>query len=135
MKPHLLIVAWLAAALLATPACDRSRLSGSPADAAHGSVAGNCNGTDFMEFVVLHQKQMGKIIRERAGDCEETLAQLLRYVADNRRSFLETCSKKRSAQETSPAIVIEATSLLMNFADSCPAQIARLNQALHKLID
>jgi len=125
-----LLIACAAAALCQTAACDKSRLSGgSPDAAAHGA------DVDPMEFVILHAQQMKKIIRDHPGDCERCLAQLLRYVADNRRSFLETSVKKDAARDALPSAGFGATRLLMGFAGSCPAQTARLNQALHALAD
>jgi len=130
VRRFVLLIACAATALLQTAACDRSRLSGgSPDAAAHGA------DVDPMEFVILHAQQMNTIIRDHPGDCEGCLAQLLRYVADNRRSFLETPVKKGSARDALPSAGEEATRLLMGFAGSCPAQTARLNQALHALAD
>lgn len=137
MKHLIPVTLCLAALFFTTQACDRSRLSGGAPDAAldSGREAHKRPGRDPMEFVILHAGRMSTIIEQHPGDCEGALVDLLRYLADNRHAFFANRKKHPAGQASAQFAGKQATQLLMNFTETCPAQAARLNQALHALAD
>jgi hypothetical protein len=88
---------------------------------------------DPMTFLLQHQAHFRKVIGEQAGDCEEALASLVRFISDHKQEFRE-----QALEKPDPALpkkgAEKAMELVMEFTDRCPEQVQRLNQALHELV-
>jgi len=118
--------------LIVWAGCDKSRVAPTAGD---GSAAGakKSPGFDPMLFVLHYEKQFEDIISRRADDCEGALADLLRFVADHEREFLEYIEEN----DGDPLAGAGGGPVgpLMDFAAACPQQVTRLNRALHELAE
>ena len=90
---------------------------------------------DPMEFIIIYQKEIDEILQAK-DDCEATLSNLLRFVAEHRKEFIERMKSKQDNKhleqlpENEPSV-----RSLMKFADICPQQLSRFNQGLHGLVE
>ena len=114
------------AILLVGCACTQEKDDGSRASPKKPAVS-----VDPMVLVVLYHTDFERLLTKHDGDCEGTLAALMRFVADHRQEFLQRVSSKPSDWHPDQARSKKSVDLLMEFGANCPSQVARLNQAIH----
>jgi hypothetical protein len=92
---------------------------------------------DPMTFVLLHRPQIEAILNKHTGetpDCEAALAELLRFVADNKQKFNDLVKDKPA--DWQPAGPSDGPiQSLMEYSESCPEQVVRLNQAIRSVVE
>jgi len=121
--------------ILAVVSCSSNHKNGvANGDAALPKAIKKTLNIDPMLFVVIHQGQIEKIIRDHKDDCSATQASLLRFIAHNKESFVEKMIKQPEKPDDLTSGSEHAIKVLMKFTDSCPAQAERFNQALLAIV-
>ncbi len=93
---------------------------------------------DPMVFVLVHRVQIETILNKHLGDrpdCEGALAELLRFIADHKEPFVRQVKDKPANWQPEGAQAEGPVQPLMDYAESCPDQVVRLNQALRSVLD
>jgi hypothetical protein len=92
---------------------------------------------DPMTFILLHRPQIEAILQkhtQETPDCEAALAELLRFVADNKQKFNDLVKDKPA--DWQPAGSADGPiQPLMEYSESCPEQVVRLNQAIRSVVE
>ncbi len=121
--------------ILAMLSCSSNHKNGvADGDAALPRTAKKTANIDPMLFVVTHQVQIEKIIRDHKDDCGATQASLLRFIAHNKESFLEKMAKQPEKTDNQANSSEHAIQFLMKFTESCPTQAERFNQAILAIV-
>jgi hypothetical protein len=92
---------------------------------------------DPMTFTLLYRSQIETILKKHnreTPDCEAALAELLRFVADNKQKFNDLVKDKPA--DWQPAGPSDGPiQSLMEYSESCPEQVVRLNQAIRSVVE
>lgn len=92
---------------------------------------------DPMTFILLYRPQVEAILQkhnQETTDCEAALAELLRFVADNKQKFNDLVKDKPA--DWQPAGPDDGPiQSLMEYSESCPEQVVRLNQAIRSVVE
>ena len=104
---------------------------------ASGDLKEDAPKVDPMVFILLHRAQIESILSKHQGekpDCEAALAELLRFIADHKEAFLKQVKDKPATWQPEGTESSGQIQLLMEYSESCPEQVVRLNQAIRSLI-
>ena len=105
---------------------------------ASGDLKQDAPKVDPMVFVLLHRAQIETIINKHQGetpDCEAELAELLRFIADNKEQFNRQVKDKPANWQPEGLQSDGPIQPLMDYSESCPEQVVRLNQAFRSVVD
>lgn len=93
---------------------------------------------DPMTFVLLYRPQIEAILKKHTRetpDCEAALAELLRFVADNKQKFNDQVKDKPADWQPPEVSSDGPIQSLMDYSESCPEQVVRLNQAIRSVVE
>ena len=105
---------------------------------ASGDLKEDAPKVDPMVFVLLHRAQIETILNKHHGetpDCEAALAELLRFIADNKEQFNSQVKDKPANWQPEGLQSDGPIQPLMDYSESCPEQVVRLNQAFRSVVD
>jgi hypothetical protein len=92
---------------------------------------------DPMTFILLYRPQIEAILQkhnQETPDCEAALAELLRFVADNKQKFNDLVKDKPADWQPAGSSDGPIQSL-MEYSENCPEQVVRLNQAIRSVVE
>jgi hypothetical protein len=93
---------------------------------------------DPLVFVLVYRTQIEAILKKHLGeqpDCDGALAELLRFIADHKEPFGQQVKDKPANWQPEGAQSDGPIQPLMEYSESCPDQVVRLNQALRSVLD
>ena len=105
---------------------------------ASGDLKQDAPKVDPMVFVLLYRAQIETILNKHQGetpDCEAALAELLRFIADNKEQFNRQVKDKPANWQPEGLQSDGPIQPLMDYSESCPEQVVRLNQAFRSVVD
>ena len=105
---------------------------------APGGLKEDAPKVDPMAFVLLYRPQIEAILNkhnQETPDCEAALADLLRFVADNKERFCEQVKDKPANWQPEGMHSDGPIQPLMDFSENCPEQVVRLNQAFRSVVE
>jgi hypothetical protein len=103
-----------------------------------GGLKDDTPKVDPMVFVLIHRPQIEAILKkhnQETPDCEAALAELLRFVADNKEKFNDLVKDKPANWQPAGAQSDGPIQPLMEYSESCPEQVVRLNQAFRSVVE
>ena len=128
-----LIVACLMMGFLASGCTGNSREA-----PASGNLKDDAPKVDPMVFVLIYRPQIEAILKkhnQETPDCETALAELLRFVADNKQRFCDRIKDKPAGWQPEGLQSDGPIQPLMEYSENCPEQIVRLNQAIRSVVE
>ena len=105
---------------------------------ASGDLKDDTPKVDPMVFVLLHRAQFESILAKHQGDqpdCDAALAELLRFVADQKKPFNRLVRDKPANWQPEGLQLDGPIQPLMDYSENCPEQVVRLNQALRSVVE
>ena len=93
---------------------------------------------DPMIFVLVYRAQIEAILKkhnQETPDCEAALAELLRFVADNKQQFCDRVKDKPAGWQPEGLSSDGPVQPLMEYSENCPEQVVRLNQAIRSVVE
>lgn len=98
---------------------------------------------DPLVFVLVYRTQIEAILNKHLGvpprddkpDCDEALAELLRFIADHKEPFLQQVKDKPANWQPEGAQPDGPIQPLLDYSESCPEQVVRLNRAFRSVLD
>jgi hypothetical protein len=93
---------------------------------------------DPMIFVLVYRPQIEAILKkhtQETTDCEAALAELLRFVADNKQRFCDRVKDKPAGWQPEGLSTDGPVEPLMEYSENCPEQVVRLNQAIRSVLE
>jgi len=105
---------------------------------ASGNLKDDALKVDPMVFVLLYRPQIESILQkhnQETPDCEAALAELLRFVADNKQRFKERVKDKPAGWQPEGLSSDGPVQPLMEYSENCPEQVVRLNQAIRSVVE
>jgi len=128
-----LIIAGLLTGFLAGGCTGNSREAPDP-----GGFKPDAPKVDPMIFVLLYRPQIEAILQKHSRenpDCDAALAELLRCVADNKQRFKDRVKNKPANWQPEGLSSDGPIQPLMEYSESCPEQVVRLNQAIRSVVE
>jgi hypothetical protein len=105
---------------------------------AHGDLKADTPKVDPMIFVLVYRPQIEAILKkhnQERPECEATLAELLRFIADNKEKFNDLVKDKPANWQPEGLSSDGPVQPLMEYSESCPEQVVRLNQAIRSVLE
>ena len=110
---------------------------------ASGDLKEDAPKVDPMVFILLHRAQIESILSKHLGetprgetpDCEAALAELLRFIADQKKPFNQLVKDKPANWQPEGLQPDGPIQPLMDYSDNCPEQVVRLNQAFRSVTE
>jgi len=105
---------------------------------ASGDLKNDAPKVDPMIFVLLHRPQIEAILKkhnQEKPDCEAALAELLRFIADNKEKFNDLVKDKPANWQPQGLSSDGPIEPLMEYSENCPQQVVRLNQAFRSVVE
>ena len=105
---------------------------------ASGDLKEDAPKVDPMVFILLHRAQIESILSKHQGekpDCEAALAELLRFIADQKKPFNRLVKDKPANWQPEGLQSDGPIQPLMDYSDNCPEQVVRLNQAFRSVTE
>jgi hypothetical protein len=130
---RILVVAWMIVGCAVGGCTGNSREAQTSADLKKDSPK-----VDSMVFVLLYRAQIEAILdkhQTEKPDCEGALAELLRFVADHKEAFHQLVKDKPAGWQPEGLQSDGPIQPLMDYSESCPEQVVRLNQAFRSVLE
>jgi hypothetical protein len=108
-------------------------LAGCRGDSASPPDGGRLDA-DPMAFVELFHSDVERVLAAAGDDCQRLYRALRRFVAERGEDFRALARRSRLADPVMSLMPSETTEALMGFAARCPAETARLNEALWDMV-
>jgi hypothetical protein len=93
---------------------------------------------DPMIFMLVYRPQIEAVLKKHSQeepDCEAALAELLRFVADNKEKFNDLVKDKPANWQPKGLSSDGPVQPLMEYSENCPEQVVRLNQAIRSVLE
>jgi len=103
-----------------------------------GGLKPDAPKVDPMVFTLLYRTQIEAVLKKHTSqttDCDAALAELLRFIADNKQSFNDRVKDKPANWQPEGLQSDGPIQSLMDYSESCPEQVVRLNQAFRSVVE